>query len=69
MNALSNYNAPQFNYGNPLGGSGCLTHLGANYVDITFGSQNTIHTNNTIYLKIGFTAGQRITGPLIATFS
>jgi hypothetical protein len=61
MNALLDYNASQFNNGNPQLGTGCRTDSGATFRDVTFGSLNLINTNSTIYVKIGFTSGQRIT--------
>jgi hypothetical protein len=57
IDMTSMYNASQWNNGNPLGGTGCWTG-GSHY---TFGTNNIINTGNTVYIKIGFTSGQRIT--------
>ncbi len=50
------YNASNWNNGNPTSG-GSLTG-GSHH---TFGTNNMAYTNNTFYLRVGFTAGQRIT--------
>jgi hypothetical protein len=57
INALAAYNFAQWNNGNPLGGTGGQTAPG----HYTFGSNNIINTSNTLYVRIGMTAGQRVT--------
>jgi len=57
VNMASAYNAPQWNNGNPLGGSGSLTG-GSHH---TFGTNNIVNTGDTMYIRIGFTGTQRIT--------
>lgn len=58
------YNASQWNNGNPTGGTGGNTAPGR----YTFGTNNIVNTSDTLYVRIGFTAGQRITGPLSVVF-
>ena len=61
VDALIAYNFGQWNNGNPTGGTGGQTTTGAGYVDVTFGSNNIINTSDTVYIRIGFAAGHRIT--------
>lgn len=51
------FNFAQWNNGNPLGGTGSST--GANHY--TFGTNNIANTGDTVYIRVGFTAGQGIT--------
>ena len=57
VDCLSYFNSSQWNNGNPLGGTGCLT--GGNHY--TFGSNNIIYTNNCLYIKVGLSGSNRIT--------
>lgn len=61
VDGLIPYNFAQWNNGSPLGGTGGQTGAGAGYIDVTFGSNNIINTSDTVYVRISFTAGQRIT--------
>lgn len=61
VNCLSAYNGSLWNAGNPSGSTGSQTGSGAGYIDVTFGVNNIQTTNNQLYLKIGFTTGQRVT--------
>jgi len=63
VDMLAAYNAAQWNNGNPLAGTGSWTGA-AHY---TFGSNNIVNTGDTLYLRIGFSAGERITA-LSVTF-
>jgi len=51
------YNAAQWNNGQPLAGTGSLTG-GTHH---TFGTNNIINTSDTMYIRIGFSVGERIT--------
>lgn len=57
VDMAAGYNAPQWNNGNPTGGTGSLTG-GSHH---TFGTNNIINTSDTIYIRIGFTGANRIT--------
>ena len=50
------YNASQWNNGSPTSGGG---QIGASN-HFTFGTNNIINTGDTLYIRISFTAGQRI---------
>jgi hypothetical protein len=61
VDMLSAYNFAQWNSGNPLGGTGCQTGSGAGYIDWTVGNLNVLNTNDTVYIRVGFTGAQEIT--------
>jgi hypothetical protein len=58
IDGLSDFNAANWNNGNPTGGTGGKTGAG----HYTFGTNNIINTGDTLYVRIGFAAGERITG-------
>jgi hypothetical protein len=60
IDCLQDYNASDWNNGDPSSG-GCRVASGAGYIDCTLGTNNIINTDNTLYIKVGFIAGQRIT--------
>ncbi|MBD3268466.1 hypothetical protein GF373_17500 [bacterium] len=57
IDASADFNASEWNNGNPTGGSGGKT--GTN--TYTFGTNNIINTSDTMYIKIGFVDSQKIT--------
>jgi len=58
VNMLSDYNFSDWNNGDPQGGTGCRT--GVNHY--TFGSNNINNCGSTVYIRITFNSGQRISG-------
>jgi len=61
INAELPYNSGTWNNGSPSNGGGQIGVNTANEIHNTFGTNNAINiTNGTLYLKITFTAGQRI---------
>ncbi len=61
MDCLKDYNAGDFNFGDPQNNTGCRTGSGAGYIDVTFGTQNVLNTGDTIYIEVGFEGSERIT--------
>jgi len=61
VDALKDYNAGDWNNGNPQNNTGGKVATGTNYIDVTFGSNNIINTGDTVYLEIEFEDGEKIT--------
>jgi hypothetical protein len=63
VDMTAGYNAPQWNNGSPLGGTGNFTG-GSHY---TFGTNNIIFCNNQLYIRIGLSGADSISS-LSVTF-
>jgi len=61
VDMLAAYNFAQWNSGNPLLGTGCQTGSGAGYIDWTIGNLNILNTNDTLYIRVGFSGVEEIT--------